>query len=184
MLYIFSKDPIEIRSQKTDKTYTFVRADRVPLGEAAVAQIAKVCDEPEIYDNVFSSIFKGKRYTEDNARMFTKLVSDGWVNENRFDWLILYEEVIVGTAGIKSLEGELGYWQSNQHPGVMTLAVQSLCSLAKDAGFISLWAYVKKSNTPSIKVLKGSGFKLDADLTAKREDAYGYRADFSRTPQI
>lgn len=152
-----------------------VRADSIPLGETAVRQIAKVCDEPEIYDNVFAAIFKGKRYTEDNARTFTKLVSKGWVNGSRFDWLILHDEKIVGTIGIKSLEGEIGYWESNNHPGVMTLVTRSLCSEAKRAGFSSLWAYVKKANTPSIKVLEGAGFELDADLTAKQEDTYGYR---------
>ena len=142
------------------------------------AQIAKVCDEPEIYDNVFASIFKGKRYSVDNAIVFTKLVSEGAVNKNRFDWLILHEGLVVGTIGIKSLDGEIGYWQSNKHPGVMTSAARQLCSLAKDAGFASLWAYVKKTNIPSIKVLESAGFKLDKDLTAKREDAFGYRANF------
>ncbi len=177
MPFTFSEKPIEIRSRKTGKSYAFVCADGVQLGEAAVTEIAKVCDEPEIYDNVFAAIFKGKRYSEDNARTFTKLVSEGW-NRNRFDWLILSEGAVVGTVGIKSLDGEIGYWQSNMHPGVMTKAVQTLCALARDAGFPSLWAYVKKSNPPSIKVLEGAGFKLDKDLTEKREDVYGYRINF------
>ncbi len=178
MPYSFPENPIEIRSRKTDKAYTFACAGSMELGEAAVTQIAKVCDEPKIYDNVFASIFKGKRYTEDNARVFTNLIAEGWVNKNRFDWLILHEGAIVGTLGIKSLDGEIGYWQSNNHPGVMTLAIQKLCVLAQAAGFSSLWAYVKKSNAPSIRVLESAGFKLDADLTAKREEAFGYRADF------
>lgn len=38
-----------------------------------------------------------------------------------------------------------------------------------------LWAYVKKANGPSIKVLQGAGFKLDADLSANREAAIAYR---------
>lgn len=178
MSFSFSKCRIEIQSRKTGKTYILARPDTVLLGEAAIAQIASVCDQPEIYDNVFAAIFKGKRYSEDNARTFIKLVSEGLKMGNRFDWLILHDEVIVGTIGIKSLEGEIGYWQSNQHPGVMTLAARSVCSLAKEAGFPSLWAYVKKTNISSVKVLEGSGFKLDAALTAKREDVYGYRIEF------
>jgi RimJ/RimL family protein N-acetyltransferase len=155
-----------------------VRADSVPLDEAAQAQIAKVCDEPEIYNHVFAVFLRGGRYTEAHARVFTKLIFDGWVDGNRFDWLILHDSEIVGTIGIKSPEGEIGYWQSNKHPGVMTSAAQSLCSLAKSAGFLSLWAYVKKTNAPSIKVLRGAGFELDGILTAKREDAYGFRVSF------
>jgi RimJ/RimL family protein N-acetyltransferase len=178
MPYHFPQNPIEIQSRKTGKVYAFTSAGYVALDETAVSQIARVCDEPEIYDNVFASIFKGKRYTEDNARIFIKLVTDGWAKKSRFDWLILHEGKIVGTIGIKSLDGEIGYWQSNKHPGVMAVAAKTLCSLAKEAGFPSLWAYVKKSNLPSVRVLEGAGFKLDADLTAKREDAYGYRAKF------
>lgn len=164
-----------IQSRKTDKTYFFAPADNILLGAAAICQIAKICDEPEIYDNVFAAIFKGKRYSEDNARTFAKLILEGWTTRSRFDWLILYKEEIVGTVGIKSLDGEIGYWQSNQHPGVMTSAVRLLCVMAKEAGVPSLWAYVKKTNNPSIKVLEGAGFKLDEDLTAKREDTFGYR---------
>lgn len=178
MPFNFPKSSTEIQSRKTGKAYTFARADAIKLGEAAISQIAKVCDEPEIYDNVFSAVFKGKRYSENNARTFIKLVSEGWINRDRFDWLILHDGVVVGTIGIKSLEGEIGYWQSSNHPGVMTLTARTLCSQAKEAGFTSLWAYVKKVNIASIKVLEGAGFKLDSDLTAKREDAYGYRVKF------
>ncbi len=174
----FAKNPVEIRSRKSGKTYTFVRADSIALSETFIVQIAKVCDEPEIYNNVFAAIIKGKRYSEANARVFTALLSEGWKNGNRFDWLILYEEVIVGTIGIKSLDGEIGYWQSNKHPGVMTSAAHTLCRFAKDAGFTHLWAYADKTNSASIKVLVGAGFNLDPDLTAKREDVFGYRINF------
>jgi RimJ/RimL family protein N-acetyltransferase len=178
MTFTFPKEITQIKSRKTGKIYSLARADKVLLGETAIKQISKVCDEPEVYENVFAEIFKGKRYSEDNACTFTKLVSEGWVKANRFDWLILHEEEIVGTIGIKSLEGEIGYWQSNKHPGVMTSATQTLCSLAQEAGFSSLWAYVKKENAASINVLESAGFKLDADLTAKRGDTYGYRISF------
>jgi RimJ/RimL family protein N-acetyltransferase len=177
MTYKFPEYPIEIQSQKTGYTYTLIVAGGVQFDEAVI-QITKICNEPEIYDNVFAAIFKGKRYTEDNARVFVKLVSEGFLNKTRFDWLILYDGAIVGTIGIKSLDGEIGYWQSNKHPGVMTLATQKLCSMAKEVGFSSLWAYVTKSNEPSIRVLEKAGFKLDKNLTEKREDVFGYRANF------
>jgi RimJ/RimL family protein N-acetyltransferase len=178
MTYYFPEFPIEIQSQKTGNTYILINAGKIQFDEAAVEQITKICNESEIYDNVFASIFRGKRYTEDNARVFKKLVSEGFLNKTRFDWLILYNGAIVGTIGIKSLDGEIGYWQSHKHPGVMTLATQKICSMAKEAGFSSLWAYVDKSNNPSLKVLEKAGFKLDIDLSAKREDALGYRSNF------
>lgn len=178
MAFKFSKKIIPIQSRKTGQIYSLIRADCVLLDDASVAQIAKVCNEDIVYDNVFSGIFKGKSYSEDNARVFTKLVSQGWIDENRFDWLILHKEAIVGTIGIKSLEGEIGYWQSAEHPGVMTLALKSICQEAREAGFPFLWAYVKEGNVASIKVLEGAGFKLDADLSAKREGIHGYRIIF------
>lgn len=178
MAFNFSKKPIQIQSRKTGKLYTLIRADGVSLNDASVNQITKVCNESMVYNNVFSDIFKGKQYSEDNARTFTKLIAQGWIDKNRFDWLILHHEVIVGTIGIKSLEGEIGYWQSSEHAGVMTRALKSICSQASEAGFPFLWAYVKKANTPSIKVLEGAGFKLDTGLTAKGENVYGYRIGF------
>jgi RimJ/RimL family protein N-acetyltransferase len=178
MPFNFPENSSGIQSSKTGKAYTFVCAHNVVLGDAAISQIAKVCDEPEIYDNVFSDIFKGKRYSEDNARTFVKLVSEGWTTKKRFDWLILHDGAIVGTIGIKSLDGEIGYWQSNKHPGVMTLALKTLCSQARDAEFTSLWVYVKKANAASIHVLEGAGFRLDMDLTIKRDDVFGYKINF------
>jgi RimJ/RimL family protein N-acetyltransferase len=174
MPFTFPEIAIDIRSRKTGQSYNLVCAGVAKLDESSVGQIARVCDEPEIYDNVFATIFNGKRYSEDNARTFIKLISEGW-NKSRFDWLILSEGAVVGTIGIKSLDGEIGYWQSHSHPGVMTLAVQTICNLAKTAGFPSLWAHVKKSNASSIKVLEGAGFKLNEELSAKREDVYGYQ---------
>jgi RimJ/RimL family protein N-acetyltransferase len=184
MLFGFPDVPIEIRSRKTDKVYILARGDRVLLDERARARIVGICNEPDVYDNVFAAILNGARYTERHATMFTKLVSDGWTNGDRFDWLILHKNEIVGTIGIKSLHGEIGYWQCNEHPGVMTSAARSVCSLAKAAGLPSMWAYVKKTNAPSIKVLEGAGFVLDAALTERREDAYGYRSDFQQSTDI
>ncbi|MCB0415963.1 MAG: GNAT family N-acetyltransferase [Bdellovibrionales bacterium] len=164
-----SETPIKIKSVKTDDIYDLTCARKVKLNEEAIAQIALICDEPEIYDNVFQSIFKGKRYTQDNAKVFIDLLFDGLQKKNRFDWLILHKGAIVGTVGIKSLNGEIGYWQSKRHPGVMALAVQEVCKMAKEAGFSFLWALVKKSNTPSIKVLKKAGFKLIGNVETAEE---------------
>lgn len=174
----FSKYSTEIKSQKTGQIYELLIAAEVKFDEEAVKQVTKICNESEIYNNVFASIFKGKAYTEDNARVFQKIITDGILNKTRFDWFILYDGTIVGTVGIKSLDGEIGYWLSNKHPGVMTLAAKKICFMAKDAGFTSLWASVKKSNAPSIRVLEKAGFRLDQELSEKYENEFGYRAIF------
>ncbi len=171
----FSKSSIQIRSAKNERTYDLVAADSVAFDDATLSQIVSVCNEPEIHDNVFSAFLHDKVYTKENAQTFANLVLDGWKTRTRFNWLIVHEGSVVGTIGIKSLEGEIGYWQSAGHPGVMTKAVRSICSLAKDAGFSTLWAYVKKTNVGSVKVLERAGFKPDSNLTDNRVDAYGYR---------
>ncbi|MGB0454622.1 MAG: GNAT family N-acetyltransferase [Bacteriovoracaceae bacterium] len=160
MAYKFEEQSIKIQSQKTEKIYTMSSIGETSFSEDTVDQITNVCDEPEVYDNVFASVFKGKRYTKDNARFFVKLLQEGLVKKDRFDWLIFYEGNVVGTIGIKSLEGEIGYWQSRHHPGVMTSALKNVCSLAKEAGFKSLWAQVDQSHIASIKVLEGAGFQF------------------------
>lgn len=172
MNFNFSRDPVALRSPKTQKNYSLVRADCVPLGPESATQIARVCDQPEIYQNLFESVLKGRRYSEADAKFFLNHLLEGWNNKDHFDWLILHDEIIVGTVGIKSLNGEIGYWQSNEHPGAMSLAVEAVCASAKLAGFESLWAHVTKSNAPSIRVLEKAGFTLDH---SDRDDAHRYR---------
>ncbi len=170
MTYNFSDDSISVHSKKTGKNYELKCIGKVNLNDDVVNQITSVCREPEIYNNVFESIFKGKPYTLDNAKFFTNLLSDGWIKKDRFDWLIHHEGMVVGTIGIKSLEGEIGYWQSNKHPGVMSVAVEKVCLLAKNAGFSMLWAQVDKNNIASIKVLEKSGFTKDSNQSEASEE--------------
>jgi RimJ/RimL family protein N-acetyltransferase len=172
MDFNFSRDPVVLRSARTHKDYALTRADCVPLGSESAAQIARVCDQPEVYQNLFEPLLKGRCYGEADASFFLNYLAEGWKDKNHFDWLILHDGVIVGTIGIKSLDGEIGYWQSNEHPGVMALAVKALCASAKLAGFASLWAHVKTSNIPSIRVLEKAGFTLDR---SEREGAHRYR---------
>lgn len=100
------------------------------------------------------------------------------IKKNRFDWLVQHEGKIVGTVGIKSLDGEIGYWQSNKHPGVMSTVVEKICILAKDAGFSMLWAHVDKSNTASIRVLEKSGFTKQDNPVKPSQDLLYYSIDF------
>lgn len=161
-------------SDKTKKNYALIRADQAKFSSGATKQIASICSQAEVY-KLFEALFKGRPYAEKDAEFFINHVQGGWKNKTNFHWMVFSDEEIVGTVGIKSIDGEIGYWQSNLHPGVMSLAVKKLCDFAKIAGLSSLWAYVRRDNLASIRVLERAGFELDEDLTSKREDAIGYR---------
>jgi len=161
-------------SRKTRKSYVLVRADHATFSPNAAKQIFSICSQAEVY-KLFEALFKGRPYSEKDAEFFLNHVREGWKTKTSFHWMVFAEDEIVGTVGIKSIDGEIGYWQSNQHPGVMSIAVKKICDFAKTAGLPSLWAYVRRDNTASIRVLEKAGFELDEGLTSKREDALGYR---------
>jgi RimJ/RimL family protein N-acetyltransferase len=170
----FPSNTETLLSHKTGKEYALVLADQVTFGPNAAKQIASICSQAEVY-KIFEALFKGRPYAEKDAEFFINHVQAGWKNRTNFHWMVFDDEEIVGTVGIKSVDGEIGYWQSNRHPGVMSFAVKKLCDFAKAAGMPSLWAYVRRDNIASIRVLERAGFELDEALTAKREDALGYR---------
>jgi RimJ/RimL family protein N-acetyltransferase len=152
----FPSNTETLLSHKTRKKYTLVRVDQVTFGPNAAKKIASICSQAEIY-KLLEAMFKGRLYAEKDAEFFLNHVLAGWKSKINLQWMILDEGEIVGTVGIKSIDGEVGYWQSNQHPSVMPLAVKKLCDFAKDAGLPSLWAYVRRDNIASICVLERAG---------------------------
>lgn len=171
----FVKNETKIVSNKTKDTYFLVRPDQVVLPHDAVIQVHRVCQEKEVYENVFKLAFHGRPYSEDRAQWFIIHIIEGWENKSHFHWLIMNKGSIVGTIGIKTTDGEIGYWQSKNHPGVISNALNEVCEYAKTLGFASLWAYVKKDNLASIRVLEKNLFLLDNELNSKRTDALGFR---------
>ncbi len=80
--------------------------------------------------------------------------------------------LITAAIDIKSADpnhAEVGYWCSEHHRGVMSNALSTLISLAHEAGFDSLFAFVRKDNPGSIKVLEKNGFGNWRDLENKTE---------------
>lgn len=170
----FETQSERIQSSKSNRSYDLIRADQAIFSAAAAKQIASICSQPEVY-KLFEPVFKGRPYGEKDAEFFIGHIQDGWKNGTNFHWIIFFKEEIVGTVGIKSIDGEIGYWQSNLHPGVMSLALTKICAFAETAGMPAFWAFVKRDNEASIRVLEKAGFKLDEDLSSKRNDAFGFR---------
>ena len=160
MSFSFSLQPEVLHSKKTGREYALVRADSYPLDHSSIQDVQSLCNQTEIYHSLFQPSLKGASYSEEDAKFFVNHILDGWQQKKHFNWLLTHDERIVGTIGIKSLNGEIGYWVSNQHPGVMSPAVKKLCELAKKAGLQTLWAQVRSDNKPSLKVLSNGGFAL------------------------
>jgi len=171
--------PSEIRvpltNHHTGRTYHLVRASDVPAGPEALARIAAVCNEPEVYEWLFRGRLSGQTYTPDMARHFLQWAGEGWAAGTHFVFIVVDRDGAVAAAcDIKTNTriAEIGYWASCDHRGVMTNAVTALIALAAEAGFVGLFARTKPGNTRSEAVLARAGFvkvRSDTDDFCRHE---------------
>jgi RimJ/RimL family protein N-acetyltransferase len=131
-------------------------------------RIAEICNQPRLYRRLFEKRLSGLPYTPEMARGFTQWAERGWFERTHFVfWVQTLDGMVVSACDIKSNNlhsSEIGYWSSAEHPGVMTPAVSCLCALAKQAGFLSLFAKVEITNIPSQRVLERNEFhKRDSE---------------------
>ena len=163
--------PKHFANIKTGQNYCLVRADSIPATETNLQTISTSCNQREIYEFIFRSLFQGQPYTKDKAKEFFEWAKRGWAEEKYFVFLITDSQgKIAGALDIKSScasGAEIGYWASSENSGIMTPAVQNLCEMAAKSGFNKLFAFVKTTNQRSSAVLERSGFKKAAaeDLT-------------------
>ncbi len=152
------------------RPYQMVDAARVEATPRQLENIARVCNQTAIYDFLFRARLGGNPYQTCDAAQFLTWAAKGWREQTHFVFLLLDSaELVVGALDIKSAApagAEIGYWCSNEHRGLMTNAVKSLTELARAAGFISLWARVRKDNAASIRVLQRNGFTFKGDWAA------------------
>ncbi|MCE9507088.1 MAG: GNAT family N-acetyltransferase [Alphaproteobacteria bacterium] len=150
-------------SVKTGRAYTLERMTALPDTQETLANLVRICNEPEIYNILFKNRCEGKPYASENGRLFLDWCSEGWKNHTHFVFAVRDEQGRhVGALDIKSVDievAEIGYWVSASHPGVMTPAVKTLCKIAKTAGFKSLSACTAIGNHRSQKVLLNNGFR-------------------------
>lgn len=144
------------------RLYEFVRGCDVSSEPSSVARIVSICNEPDIYEWIFRGPLEGRPYEEEKAREWLQWAKEGWLSGTHFVFAVIDDQKCVAAAcDIKSNEpvAEIGYWASQQHRGVMTNAVVTMCALAVDAGFRELFARTKKENQRSRAVLQRAGFK-------------------------
>ena len=152
------------------------RIDEVASTQFVHDQLVSVCNEEKIYDWLFRKLFDGKSYREDNAIDFFRRGVEGWKSNKTFVFLLVTGlGEVVAAIDIKApdlVSSEIGYWASERHRGCMTNTVVALLSIAKDAGYRSLFARVRKENQNSAGVLTRSGFKPSSTNEDETYDFY------------
>ncbi|WP_424950235.1 GNAT family N-acetyltransferase [Deinococcus sp.] len=148
---------------RSDKGYTLIRADALPDTREIRADLTSACNEPLIYGWLFRERCEGRPYDEMNASSFMVWMHRGWQERAFFVFALLSPcGRLVGVLDIKSAEvegAEVGYWLSQRHSGLMTLALSELQVLAGQAGFRSLSARVRPGNERSLAVVRRAGWK-------------------------
>lgn len=130
--------------------------------EGDIKKIAEICSQNSVYELLFRRMLDGKPYTEKEAQGFVDWVKSGWSKQTHFVFFVRKSDSeIVGAIDIKSADlnrGEVGYWADENYKGFMTNTVNELISLAKEVGYIKLFAGVKSENSKSVGVLERAGF--------------------------
>ena len=166
-----------IVSAKTGRGYMLEPVTALPGTPETIENIVSICNEPDIYDVLFKKKCQGKPYTSENGESFLNWAKKGWDENTHFVFVLRDDHKRhIGTVDIKSNDtnmGEIGYWASAKHQGVMTPAVQVLCEIAQKAGFKSLCAYTAVPNQRSQKVLLNNGFTQQPDIVLHNEK-YSY----------
>ncbi len=170
---IESRGPWAFSNAKNGAPYTLIRADQVPVNDGSIQRLVSVCNEPEIYDFLFRILLKGAAYSVPNAKYFLDKAAQGWREQSHFIFVSLdSNQEICGAMDIKSnnrKRAEIGYWASQDHVGITSRSVGVLCEIAAQAGFESLFAYVKTTNPKSIAVLERNGFLKEPEVDHTKE---------------
>ena len=170
---IESRGPWIFANAKNGAQYALTRADQVPANGGSIQRLVSVCNEPEIYDFLFRTLLKGAPYSAPNAQYFLEKAAQGWREKSHFIFVALdSNQEICGAMDIKSSDrkrGEIGYWASRDHAGIASPGVGVLCGIAAEAGFESLFAYVKTTNPKSAAVLERNGFLKEPEIDRTKE---------------
>ena len=139
-----------------------IRADRVVGNEAWFERVAEICNEPRVYDLLFGKKLEGQPYRPERARGFLAWGKQGWKYGTHFLFFVNDSNGrLLAALDMKSPDwedAEIGYWATENSPGVMTAAVERMMSAGREAGYRSLHAYVVPGNQRSIGVLERAGF--------------------------
>jgi RimJ/RimL family protein N-acetyltransferase len=151
----------EVREQK----YTLRSLDesRV-ITQSDIDDIVAACNEELTYRFLFRSGLGGREYSEKDAAEFVKWANKGWRDGVHFIFLIQDSaDRIVGCIDISSddiQQAPIGYWKSSQVKGIMNSVIKCLIEIARDAGYLNLYAMVEPLNIRSSNLLKRTGFNM------------------------
>lgn len=153
---------VPITNYHTGEIYWLRRVDRI-VEKNLDKQIATICNQPIIYDRLFRERREGQPYHPKDARWFIDWGRRGWERNDLFLFFTLTEDNQVAAAiDIKSAEldsPEIGYWCSQDHPGIMTNTVIALRQIMPQAGFRGVHALVSPDNDRSMRVLQRASFE-------------------------
>lgn len=142
--------------------YTLVPLHELSSTKKRVQEVQAICNEPLIYQWCFKNLCKGNPYPEHLALDWFQWAKAGWKEDSHYVYAVLDAEGNIAAAcDIKSLNkenAEIGYWAKSTHRGIMTNSVISLIKIAKDAGFINLFADIHPDNKKSLAVIRRFAF--------------------------
>jgi RimJ/RimL family protein N-acetyltransferase len=148
----------------TGDKFNLVSSKVIEVKDGHISNIQKICNEPLVYKWLFTKRFP-QGYTHIDAKEFISWANKGWDSGEYFVFFIVSsEDEIVGAMDIKSNKldaAEIGYWVSESYPGLATNAVNELKGIAKEAGFLKLFAQTESANDKSNQLLLRTGFKAD-----------------------
>ena len=146
-------------------------------------KIAKICNQPTVYDFLFKERLNGKKYQTKNAIKFVNWMIAGWQNQKWFVFLVRNtKNEIIGAIDIKSdnLESaEIGCWADENSPGIMTNVTLKLLDLASKSGFKELFAIIKPNNIRSQNVVTRSSFVCDGKISKDKEILLRYHRELN-----
>jgi RimJ/RimL family protein N-acetyltransferase len=159
------------------ETYALVRADALRQTPDELADLIAACNEPPIYEWLFRERLAGQPYDRARAAGFHVWSREGWRDGTHFVFALLSPcGRLAGMLDIKSTdleEAEVGYWLRSAHSGLMSATLDALATLARQAGYRTLYARVRPGNRRSLAVLERAGWlpgRPDADGTHLRFD--------------
>ena len=144
-------------------------AQLVPLDECflssdiLIGDVVTVCNEEAVYNILFERMLGGNPYERSNAEWWFGWSRDGWMSGTHSVWALMKDDHIFGAINLKNIEGttaEVGYWCSAKEPGYMTNTLNQVLEIAREAGFKTIYAWVRPGNERSGKVLLRSGFEF------------------------
>lgn len=148
----------------TSNDFKLVASKSISIEEKHITNIQKICNERLVYKWLFTKRFP-QGYTHIDAKEFVTWANKGWDQGQFFVFFIISpNDEIVGAMDIKTNTldaSEIGYWVSENYSGLATNAVNELKSIAKEAGFLKLFAQTKSENESSNKLLLRAGFEAD-----------------------